>query len=319
MRLLASLLFAVPLAVLAQAFPTKPVQMMVAYPAGGSTDIAARIVAAIAERDLRQSIVVVNKAGAGGQVGWTEMSRAKPDGYYIGFINLPALNTVILDPDRKAAFKEDAFVPVINQVLDPGIIWVKGDSPYKNLKDLIDAAKKNPQKISAATTGILSDDHLAILMMEEAAPGAMFRIVHFDGGAPVMTAVMGGHIDCAFDNVGSVFRRIRTGELRALAVMDDQRSPFIPDVPTMRELGYPSVISSSTRGIAVPKGTPQPVVNRLAQSLKKAMDDPEHLKKMEEAGLQLRIMVGEEYAKYYRELHAKAAKYTEWARSRPHK
>ncbi len=319
MRLLASLLFAVPLAVLAQAFPTKPVQMMVAYPAGGSTDIAARIVAAIAEKDLGQSIVVVNKGGAGGQVGWTEMSRAKPDGYYIGFINLPALNTVILDPDRKAAFKEDAFVPVINQVLDPGIIWVKGDSPYKNLKDLIDAAKKNPQKISAATTGILSDDHLAILMMEEAAPGAMFRIVHFDGGAPVMTAVMGGHIDCAFDNVGSVFRRIRTGELRALAVMDEQRSPFIPDVPTMRELGYPSVISSSTRGIAVPKGTPQPVVNRLAQSLKKAMDDPEHLKKMEEAGLQLRVMVGEEYAKYYRELHAKAAKYTEWARSRPHK
>jgi tripartite-type tricarboxylate transporter receptor subunit TctC len=304
---------------LAQAYPTKPVQMMIAYPAGGSTDIAARIVASIAEKDLGQSIVVVNKAGAGGQVGWTEMARAKPDGYYIGFINLPALNTVILDPDRKAAFKEDAFVPVINQVLDPGIIWVKGDSPYKNLKDLIEAAKKNPQKISAATTGILSDDHLAILMMEEAAPGAMFRIVHFEGGAPVMTAVMGGHIDCAFDNVGSVFRRIKTGELRALAVMDDRRSPFIPDVPTMKELGYPSVISSSTRGIAVPKGTPQPVIKRLEQSLKKAMDDPEHLKKMEEAGLQLRVMVGEEYAKYYRELHAKSAKYTEWARSRPHK
>jgi putative tricarboxylic transport membrane protein len=304
---------------LAQAFPTKPVQLMVAYPAGGSTDIAARIVAAIAEKDLGQSMVVLNKGGAGGQVGWTEMSRAKPDGYYIGFINLPALNTVILDPDRKAAFTVDHFVPVINQVLDPGIIWVKGDSPYKSLKDLIDAAKKNPQKISAATTGILSDDHLAILMMEEAAPGAMFRIVHFEGGAPVMTAVMGGHIDCAFDNVGSVFRRIKTGELRALAVMDTQRSPFIPDVPTMPELGYKTVISSSTRGIAVPRGTPQPVIKRLEQSLKKAMDDPDHLKKMEEAGLQLRIMVGEEYARYYRDLHAKAAKYTEWARSRPHK
>ena len=303
----------------AQAFPTKPVQLMVAYPAGGSTDIAARIVAAIAEKDLGQSIVVVNKGGAGGQVGWTEMSRAKPDGYYIGFINLPALNTVILDPDRKAAFSVDAFVPVINQVLDPGIIWVKGDSPYKNLKDLLDAAKKNPNKISAATTGILSDDHLAILMMEEAAPGALFRIVHFEGGAPVLTAVLGGHIECAFDNVGSVFRRIKTGELRALAVMDTQRSPFIPDVPTMKELGYPTVISSSTRGIAVPKGTPPAVIKRLEQSLKKAMDDPEHLKKMEEAGLQLRVMVGEEYAKYYRELHAKAAKYTEWARSRPHK
>jgi tripartite-type tricarboxylate transporter receptor subunit TctC len=305
--------------VLAQAYPSKPVQLMVAYPAGGSTDIAARIVAAIAEKELGQSIVVVNKGGAGGQVGWTEMSRQKPDGYYLGFINLPALNTVILDPDRKAAFNVDAFVPVINQVLDPGIIWVKGDSPYKNLKDLLEAAKRNPNKISAATTGILSDDHLAILMMEEAAPGALFRIVHFEGGAPVLTAVLGGHIECAFDNVGSVFRRIKTGELRALAVMDTQRSRFLPDVPTMPELGYPSVISSSTRGIAAPKGTPSAVIKRLEQVLKKAMEDPEHVKKMEEAGLGLRVMIGEEYAKYYRELHAKAAKYTEWARSRPHK
>jgi tripartite-type tricarboxylate transporter receptor subunit TctC len=305
--------------VFAQAYPTKPVQLMVAYPPGGSTDVGARIVAAMAEKDLGQSMTVLNKGGAGGQVGWTEMSRAKPDGYYIGFVNLPALNTVILDPDRKAAFNIDAFVPVINQVLDPGIIWVKGDSPYKNLKDLLEAAKRNPQKISAATTGILSDDHLAILMMEEASPGALFRLVHFDGAAPVLTAVLGGHIECAFDNVGPVFRRIKTGELRALAVMDTQRSRFLPDVPTMPELGYPTVISSSTRGIAVPKGTPPAVIKRLEQSLKKAMDDPEHVKKMDEAGLGLRVMVGEEYAKYWRELHAKAAKYTEWARSRPHK
>jgi tripartite-type tricarboxylate transporter receptor subunit TctC len=305
--------------VVAQAFPTKPVQLMVAYPAGGSTDVAARIVAAIAEKELGQSIVVVNKGGAGGQVGWTEMSRQKPDGYYIGFINLPALNTVILDPDRKAAFNADAFVPVINQVLDPGIIWVKSDSPYQSLKDLLEAAKRTPNKISAGTTGILSDDHLAILMVEEAAPGALFRIVHFEGGAPQMTAVLGGHVEVAFDNVGTVFRRIRTGEVRALAVMDTQRSRFLPEVATTPELGYPTVISSSTRGIAAPKGTPPPVIKRLEQALKKAMEDPEHVKKMEDAGLALRVMVGEEYAKYYRELHAKAAKYTEWARSRPHK
>src|SRR5215475_15764843 len=155
-----------------QDFPTKPVQLMVAYPAGGSTDIAARIVAAIAEKSLGQPIVVVNKGGAGGQVGWTEMARQRPDGYYIGFINLPALNTVILDPERKAVFTADAFVPVINQVLDPGIIWVKADSPYKTLRDLLEAAKRTPNKIRAATTGILSDDHLAILMAEEAFPGA---------------------------------------------------------------------------------------------------------------------------------------------------
>jgi tripartite-type tricarboxylate transporter receptor subunit TctC len=315
-KLFAGVLLAAPLVVFAQAFPNKPVQLMVAYPPGGSTDIAARIVASIAEKDLGQSIVVVNKAGAGGQVGWTDMSRQKPDGYYIGFINLPALNTVILDPDRKASFGIDAFVPLINQVLDPGIIWVKADSPYKTLKDLVDAARRNPNKISAATTGILSDDHLAILMVEEAAPGALFRLVHMDGGAPQMTAILGGHIDVAFDNVGSVFKRVRTGEVRVLAVMDTQRSRFLPDVPTTPELGYPSVISNSTRGIAVPKGTPQPVIKRLEQAFKKAMEDPDHVKKMEDAGLSLRVMVGEEYAKYYRELHTKAAKYTEWARSR---
>ena len=300
-------------------FPTKPMQLIIAYPAGGSTDVAARIVASIAEKDFGQSIVVVNKGGAGGQVGWTDMSRQRPDGYTIGFVNLPALNTVILDPDRKAAFKIDSFVPIINQVLDPGIIWVKADSPYKTLKDLIDAARQKPNVIRTATTGILSDDHLAILMVEEAAPGAIFRIVHLEGGAAQATAILGGHIDVAFDNVGSVVRRIKSGEVRALAVMDTQRSRFLPDVPTTPELGYKTVISNSTRGIAGIKGTPEPVLKRLAEVYKKAMENPEHMKKMEDAGLAVRIMVGAEYAKYYSELHAKAAKYTEWARTRPHK
>ena len=302
----------------AQQFPTRPVQLMVAYPAGGSTDVAARIVAAMAEKHLGQQILILNKGGAGGQVGWTEMTRQKPDGYYIGFINLPALNTVILDPERKASFGADAFIPVINQVLDPGVIWVKADSPYKSLKDLLEAAKRTPRKLSAATTGILSDDHLAILMVEEAYPGAAFRLVHLEGGAAQMTAILGGHIDVAFDNVGSVVRRVRSGEVRALAVMDSQRSKFLPDVPTTPELGYPSVISNSTRGIAAVKGTPPDVVKKLQEVFRKAMEDPEHVKKMEDAGLSMRIMVGEEYARYYRDLHIKAAKYTEWARSRPH-
>jgi tripartite-type tricarboxylate transporter receptor subunit TctC len=301
-----------------QNYPARPVQLMVAYPAGGSTDVAARIVASIAEKHLGQQILILNKGGAGGQVGWTEMTRQKPDGYYIGFINLPALNTVILDPERKASFGLDAFIPVINQVLDPGIIWVKADSPYKSLKDLLEAAKRTPRKLSAATTGILSDDHLAILMAEEAYPGAAFRLVHLEGGAAQMTAILGGHIDVAFDNVGSVVRRVKSGEVRALAVMDTQRSKFLPDVPTTPELGYPSVISSSTRGIAAVKGTPPDVVKKLQESFRKAMEDPEHVKKMEDAGLSMRIMVGEEYARYYRDLHIRAAKYTEWARSRPH-
>jgi tripartite-type tricarboxylate transporter receptor subunit TctC len=300
-------------------FPNRPVQLMVAYPPGGSTDIGARVVASIAEKILGKPIVVVNKAGAGGQVGWTDMARQKPDGYYIGYINLPATNTVILDPERKAIFGVDAFVPIINQVLDPGIVWVRADSPYKTLKDLVDAAKKAPNTIRTATTGILSDDHLAILMLEEAAPGAIFRIVHLVGAVDQLKEVMGGNVDVAFDNVGSIAPRVRTGELRALAVMDHQRSKFVPDVPTMKEAGYPTVISSSTRGIAAPKGTPQPVLKKLEEVLKKAMEDPEHVQKLESAGLAVKIMVGEEYARYYRETHAQARKYTEWAKTRPHK
>jgi tripartite-type tricarboxylate transporter receptor subunit TctC len=295
------------------------VQLMVAFPPGGSTDVGARVVASIAEKLLGKPIVVLNKGGAGGQVGWTEMARQKPDGYYIGYINLPATNTVILDPERKAIFGVDAFVPIINQVLDPGIVWVRADSPYKTLKDLVEAAQKAPNTIRTASTGILSDDHLAILMLEEAAPGAIFRVVHLAGSADQLKEVMGGHVDVAFDNVGSIAPRVRSGELRALAVMDHQRSKFVPDVPTMKELGYPTVISSSTRGIAAPKGTPQPVLKKLEAVLKKAMEDPEHVQKLESAGLAVKIMVGEEYARYYSETHAQAKKYTEWAKNRPHK
>ena len=303
--------------VAAQEFPTRAVELMVAFPAGGSTDVGARIVAAIAEKQLGQPMIVVNKGGAGGQVGWTDMARRKPDGYFIGYLNLPATNTVILDPERKAIFGPDAFVPIINQVLDPGIIWVRADSPYKSLKDLVDAAKKSPNTIRTATTGILSDDHLAILMLEEAAPGAIFRIVHLEGGAAQLKEVMGGNVDVAFDNVGTIAPRVRSGEIRALAVLDPERSKFVPDVPTSKELGYPTVISNSTRGIAGPKGIPAPVVAKLAAVLKKAMEDPDHIAKLEAAGLAVKIMVGAEYERYYKETHEKAKKYVEWAKNRP--
>jgi tripartite-type tricarboxylate transporter receptor subunit TctC len=297
-----------------KAFPERPIQLMVAYPAGGSTDIGARILAGIAEKAIGQPIVVINKGGAGGQVGWTEMSRQKPDGYYIGFINLPALNTVITDKNRQAIFDTKSFTPIINQVLDPGAVWVKADSPYKTLKDVIDAAKAKPNTLRGATTGILSDDHLAILMLEEAAPGAKFRLVHLVGGAAMLKETLGGNIDIAFDNVGSIVTQVKSGQVRALAVMDVERSKFLPDVPSTKELGYPTVISSSTRGIAGPKGMDPKVVKKLADTFKAAMADPEHVKKMSDVGLAVKVMTGDEYTKYYEDLHKKAIKYTEWAK-----
>ena len=310
-------LFAAP--AVAQEFPTRPINLLVGFPAGGSTDIGARVVAGIAEKIIGQPIIVVNKGGAGGQVAWTELARAKPDGYTIGFLNLPATNTTILDPERQAIFDETSFTPIVNQVLDPSAIWVAAASPYKTLKDLVDGAKSKPGTIRAATTGILSDDHLAILMVEEVNPGLNFRVVHLLGGAPQMKETLAGNIDVSFDNVGGIVKQVQGGQVRALAVMDTERSKFLPDVPTTKELGMPSVISSSTRGIAGPKGMDPAVVKKLQDALSKAMTDPDHVKRLEDAGLAIKIMVGAEYEAYYKETHGKAKKYTEWAKTRPQK
>jgi tripartite-type tricarboxylate transporter receptor subunit TctC len=294
-------------------YPTRPVTLMVPWVAGGGTDVGARILAAIAEKKMGQPIVVINRVGAGSQVGLTELSRQKPDGYYLGLVSFPALNTIILDPERKATFTVDSFVPIINQVLDPGLIWVKADSPYKTLKDLLDDAKKRPGQVRASTTGILGDDHLAILMMEEAAK-VRFRIVHFEGGAQQLTATMGGQVDVSFDNVGSVALRIRAGELRGLAVMDRERSKFLPDVPTTIELGYPTVISSSTRGMLGPKGIPAPILKKIQDVFADAMKHPEHVEKMEKAALSIKMMVGDEFGQYIRELHERCKALVEEAR-----
>jgi tripartite-type tricarboxylate transporter receptor subunit TctC len=300
---LAAMVVAVsPFQAFPQAYPTKAVSLMVAYPAGGSTDVGARIVASLAEKDLGQPIVILNKVGAGGQVGWAEMARQKPDGYYIGFMNLPAISAVILDPDRKATFQIDSFTPIINQVLDPGVIYVKPDSPFKSLKDIVEEARKRPGEVKAATTGIFSDDHLAILMLEEAAK-VKFRIVHFDGDTPQLTALLGGQIEVSFLNVGGITPRVKAGQVKPLVVMDRERSKFYPDVPTTVEVGYPSFMSSSTRGIVGPKGLPEPIVQKLQGILKRAMDHPEHLDKMEKAGLAVKIMMAEEYAQYIKNLH----------------
>ena len=303
----------------AEAFPSRPINLIVMAPAGGSTDVGARVVAAIAEKIAGQPIVVVNKSGAGGQVGWTELARSKADGYTIGFVVLPGMNAVVLDPERQATFTEDSFIPLANQVLDPGVLWVRSESPYKTFADLMADAKARPHTVRAATTGILSDDHLNILMAEEAHPGAFFRLVHLDGNAVQLKETLAGNVDVAFDNVGGAIKPVKSGQARALVVTDTVRSKFLPDVPTTVELGFPTIISNSTRGITAPKGTPPDVVAKLTEILGKAMADPDHNKKLEDQGLTVRVMVADEYKTYYKDAHEKARKYVAWAKTRPQK
>ena len=296
-------------------FPNKPITVQVAYPPGGSTDVGARIVAAIAEKQVGQPIVVVNKAGAGGQVGWTELARQKPDGYYIGMINLPHLLTTVLDPERKAAFKAEDIVPIISQALDPTTISVRPDSPWKTLKDLINDAKKKRGQIAAGIVGYLQDDEIGYLQFAEAA-GVELRMVYFDGAALAITALLGGHVDVLFCTVGDLFTQWKAGRIRMLTIMDKERSKFYPDLPTTAELGFPGVLCAATRGIAAPKGIPEPIMKRLQDIFKTAMQTKEHLEKLEGAGQPVKIMVGEEFNKYYWDSYQMAKKWVEYARKK---
>ena len=285
-------------------FPAKgkSITMILGTSAGGSTDVGARILAAALEKDLAATgtrIQVENKPGAGWQIGLTALARSKPDGYTIGFTILPQTITNYLDPERKAVFERKSFQPLGMQVVDPGVIAVKATSPYKTLKDVIDAAKANPNKLKASATGILSDDHLAVLQLQKLTD-TKFAIVQFDGSAKAMTALLGGHTDVYFGNVGDTFPQAKAGEVRVLAVLDDDESKFLPGKTSFSQ-GI-KLESSSSRGLSAPAGTPKEIVDFLAAAIKKAIADPEHTKKMDEQGLTVRYMEPTRMEKYWADM-----------------
>ncbi|MHB8993597.1 MAG: tripartite tricarboxylate transporter substrate binding protein [Chloroflexota bacterium] len=280
-------------------FPNKPITIVIAFAAGGSSDVGARIVASIMEKDLGVPIQVVNKGGAGGQLGWTDLAKAKPDGYTIGGINLPHLPAIVVDPSRKAVFKQDDIVPLATQAIDPTQVAVRGDAPYKSMKELVEDAQKKPKQMPVGIVGILNDDEVGYLQMADAGKFEM-RPVRFDGAAPAITALLGGHVDVTFCTVGDNFVQAKAGKIKPLVVMDtDRTKKFFPDVPTAKEAGYGEILSSSTRGFAAPKGVPEPIMKKLEDSLLKAMKTAEHITKIEEAGQPV-VMVGRaEFTKMY--------------------
>ena len=278
-------------------YPSRPVTIMVGFGAGGSSDVGVRILGEALKKVIGQTVLVENKAGAGGQVMWTEFkNNAKPDGYTLALINIPQIQTAAFDPVRKPAFTMKDFQPVANHVQDPGAIFVSAESPYKTLEDFLNAAKTNPGQLKTSTTGIGSDDHLAVLDVQRKA-NVRFNIIHLVDTPAALKAALGGHIDADFDNVGGFLPTARSGQGRILAVFSEQRFPDLPDVPTMREKGI-DLISSSTRGYVFPAGTPMEIVQYMEESIKKAMDDPEHVKRMKDAGLTLKFMGVDEYAKF---------------------
>ncbi len=297
------------------AFPdkTRTLTHIVAYPPGGGTDVTARLLAPMLEKELGVQVQVLNKGGAGGQVGFTEISRSKPDGYTIGNLILPTVITTYLDPDRKAIFSRKSFELLALQDNDPGILAVKASSSYKTLKDLVEDAKKNPGKIRTTTSGILSDDHIAAMLTEQVAK-VKLSIVHFDGSAPGRTAVLGGHVEAFYGNASEILAQVKGGEMRVISTFDKKRSKFYPEAKTAEEEGFP-IFSGVHRGIGMPAGAPKEVVDTLAKALGKIIAGAEFGEKMEKLGYAPLYMDPQTYAKFWTDYEGQAKQWVEWSKA----
>ncbi len=277
-------------------YPTRAITVIVPYAAGGGTDVGARMLLPYVEKDLGVPLTVVNKVGGGGWVGWSELLSGDTSGYTIAYINTPSLQAGYLNPSVKRNKSLDDFEVIANHVLDYGAIVVRADdNRFNTIKDLIEYAKKN--ELIATSTGVASDDHVAMLKLNKAS-GTKFVALQTKGWADGKAALLGSHADVVFANVGEVAVPHKEKEVKVLAVMAEKRSKFMPDVPTLDEIGYKGIYSWSGRGLAAKKGLPKDKLDKLVAAFEKAVTNPGHVKKMEEMGLEIKFMKGDEFRKF---------------------
>ena len=234
--------------------PDRSITMIVAYAAGGGTDTAARTLARFMERDLGQPVVITNRPGAGGEIGFSELARAKPDGYTIGFTNTPTIITIPIE--RQARFRFDDFAFIANIVDDPGGMWVQADSPIRSVAALVEEARRRPGEISYGTTGVGSDDHLAMLALQRLT-GTRFLHVPFGGSSQVRTALLGRQLALAVVNMAEGIADWRQGLIRPLGAMSTGRWEGAAEVPTLREQGF-DVVEGPCAASAPPRACPGP-------------------------------------------------------------
>ena len=220
-------------------FPTGPISVIVAFAPGGATDLGARLLVPVVEKELGVPVTIVNKAGSGGWVGWSELLRTNADGYTIAYINTPGLMAGYLNPTLKNTKSLNDFDVIANHVLDYSAIAIlPNDKRFKDIKGLIEYAKTHD--VTAVSTGVANDEHIAMLRMNKLI-GTRFVPVHTKGAGDGKSSVMGGHIDVFFGNVGDVTVGHQDKELKVVAVLSPERSRFLPDVPTLDEAGYKGI------------------------------------------------------------------------------
>jgi tripartite-type tricarboxylate transporter receptor subunit TctC len=291
-------------------YPERAITLIVPYGAGGGTDITARMLAKDLEVVLGKPVTVENRAGGGGWVGWGALAKAAPDGYTIGYLNVPSMYAGYLDRQYNRTESLESFTPLMNHVLDYNVWAVKADSPFKTVRDVVDAARKAPDSISISAFGAGSDDHLAILSMQ-AENGIKLITVHHKSTADAKTATLGGHLQVLGANISEVAEEARAGTIRVLGVMAPERSPFLPNVPTFKEQGFSQVWSVS-RGIAAPANLPKDVLDRLTAALEKTLTSAEHQQKARQLSLEPRIIKGEDYKTFLKDNEISTKKLMGW-------
>jgi tripartite-type tricarboxylate transporter receptor subunit TctC len=315
---IASLWMVAPVAAGAAEYPAKGriITIVVPSTAGGGTDTATRLIAPILEKDLGVSVQVVNKPGASMQIGLSEVTAAKPDGYTLVASVLPTAASIYLDPDRKATFTRKSLQPIGLMYEAPFSVFVLGSSPYKSLKDVVDAAKARPGKIKSATTGFMSTGHFANIEFQRAA-GVDMATVNFQGGGPALTALLGGHVDVAFNSIGELLGNYKDGTIRILGVMDDEESGFLPGIKTLKAQGYNAQPIGSDIGLSAPAGTAPEIIQKLTVALKKAMSDENYKKRMAEQGNTVRYLSPQEYAAHWDRVDARFKPLIDIAKQQP--
>jgi tripartite-type tricarboxylate transporter receptor subunit TctC len=285
------------------AWPTRPVQMVVAFPPGGQADVTARPVAAALERVFNQAVPVVNRPGAGGIVGTASVARSAPDGYTA----LMALSSLAMLPEserimgRTPAYTVDQLAPIARINADPTVLLVPASSPWRTVEEFVADAKKRPGAITYGSAGNYSTLHVAMAMFTGAADLDLLH-VPFQGGGPALTALLAGQIDALSSGPGPAVPHVKEGRLRALASWGSERLKGFEDVPTFMELGYKDVEFYIWAGVFLPAGTPAPVQERMRQALRQVCEKDDALKRaMEAAGSPIAYQDGAEFELFFRE------------------
>ncbi len=273
-------------------YPERPVMLMVSYGAGGATDFQARIVTMTAgnEDALGMPIAIINKPGAGGRVGWNWFAgQAEADGYTLGAYNIP--HFIAQSIKGGVDYSADSFEPIANWGADPAVFVVGADSDFNSMNDVVDYAKANPGKLTFSGAGLFVGHHIAALQLEKAAGVKMAYIPNNAGGAGAMKAVIAGEVLGGVNNLSDAFRAAEAGNVKILGVFDLERNAFLPDVPTLAEQGFDiDNASVNFRGVMVPKGTPQPIIDKLAATVPEMFANGRVAGKMKAGGSPMHIM-----------------------------